>query len=287
MNGSSFVKIMAVSVALAGCSATGTITSGSDASPVASGASATKGSATAAAQGEVLRYTRAMKTPMALEIQALNGAVHASLSPSDAAEVRANKTVKSGNPASQRVVVSERPEATLVCVLYADEPDGACAPGHVHRGDHDDDDDVRIDFELRVPAGVVLRANTLNGDIEATSLQSEIRAHTLNGALQLSSTARIVGNTLNGNIVATALGPGEPDIIDLATNNGEIELRLADRASFDIDASTLSGQVTSDYPLPPVASAFGPSAVRGPVAGGGAALRMRTLNGNIQVRRVQ
>ena len=285
MNGSNFVKIMAVSVAMAGCSATGTITSGSDASPVATGAAQAKGSATG--EGEVLRYSRPMKSPMALEIQALNGAVRAALSSSDAAEVRANKTVKSGNPGSQRVVVSERPEATLVCVLYADETDDACAPGHVHRGDHDDDDDVRIDFELRVPVGVTLRANTLNGDVEAKSLQSEIRARTLNGALQLSSTGRIVGNTLNGNIVAVALGPGEPDSIDLATNNGEIELRLADRASFDIDASTLSGRVTSDYPLPPAASAFGPSTVRGPVAGGGAALRMRTLNGNIQVRRFQ
>ena len=291
MNSSTLMKIVAFSAVMTGCSTLGAgspAASDTSSTAHAPGVPARPATAAAAAEGEVLKYGRAMKSPMTLEVYGLNGHVRAALASADVAEVRATKRASRGDPASQRVVVKERPEGTVVCVLYADEADDACKPGRAQdRHDRRDDAEVRIDFELRVPPAIALRADTLNGDIEARELQSDVQAHTLNGVLRLATTGRITGNTLNGAIVATALGPGEPDPIELQTLNGKIEMRLADRSSFDVDASTMRGHVTSDFALPAAASGYGPSVVRGPVGGGGAALHMKTMNGDIEVKRVQ
>ena len=289
MKSSRYLGLLAVFAATAGCSAVGN-TSNSDSGAKTS--TSRSGPAAASVEGRVLDYGRPMKAPMSLVIQARSGRVAAVLSSSATAEVHATKTVADGDPASQRVVLRERADATVVCVLDATERDDACGAERErgHRRERDradgDSDHIRIDFEVEVPAGVALEASTLHGDLEARDLQSDVEASTSNGALRLATTGRIVASTLNGIIEATALGPGQADPIDLQSTNGRIDVRLADRSSFDIDASTQRGSVKSDFPLPKVGASFGPSVVRGTVGGGGAALRMRTDSGDIEVRRV-
>jgi len=81
----------------------------------------------------------------------------------------------------------------VICALSQGEPDSNCRPGddsvHSGKGGHDD---ARIDFEVRVPAGVPFTARTMNGKIEAKEMRGQVRVLTMNGDVEASTSGHLV-----------------------------------------------------------------------------------------------
>ncbi|WP_394837955.1 DUF4097 domain-containing protein [Pendulispora rubella] len=237
------------------------------------------------------QFEKAIIPPKSLEIKGINGNLKILGTTSGTAEVRGTKRANGkGDLASQRVVATEHSGGVVICTLFANQPDDDCKPGdagHIgHRGDEGKDDgDLAIDFEVRVPAGVSLNATTMNGNIDAKDLRSSLRVHTMNGNLDVATTGRLVAKTMNGRIVAP-LSSSLTVPVQLETMNGSIELRAPGDASFELSASTMSGHIQSDFPLPAPAGPPGiPESISAKIGRGGARVALKTMNGNINVKR--
>jgi DUF4097 and DUF4098 domain-containing protein YvlB len=136
---------------------------------------------------------------------------------------------------------------------------------------------------VRVPATVVaVEAYTMNGAITARSSAAELSLHTMNGPVDATGSAAITAETMNGAVVARATSKSP---VELSTKNGSVELVLPPDGSADVEASTVNGHVTSEFGPVPAPAIPRLQDVRLRVGSGGPRVSLKTLNGNVAVRR--
>jgi len=142
------------------------------------------------------------------------------------------------------------------------------------------------------------RASTGSGSIRATALAGSFVVSTGSGDVKLEQISRGAGkvetgsgsielrgvhgalrvHTGSGSITAEGDPTGD---WRLETGSGTIRLRLPAHASFDLDAHTGSGRVSSGLPI--TAQVMGHGELRGRVGQGGVRLDLRTGSGNIRI----
>lgn len=146
------------------------------------------------------------------------------------------------------------------------------------------DDDMRIDYVLKVPTVLDVDASTVNGRISTRGIEGETEATTVNGKIDLESTGvrELSATTVNGKVRArfTRGFSGAR----FKTVNGGVEAILPPSASFDVDLSQVNGDFDASFPLS-IHSGPGRRRVSGEVNGGAHRLRIVTVNGDIQLRR--
>jgi DUF4097 and DUF4098 domain-containing protein YvlB len=146
------------------------------------------------------------------------------------------------------------------------------------------DNDVKVEFEIEVPAGVVFVGRNVNGAVRATEMDSDVRAYTVNGGVTIDATGLVEAKTVNGSIRA-AMGRGSlDDDLSFETVNGGITLEIDGELNAEVRAGTVNGGISTDYPLT-VQGRFGPKSVRGVIGRGGRTLGLNTVNGSIEIRR--
>jgi hypothetical protein len=179
----------------------------------------------------------------------------------------------------------------------------------------------RANFTVEVPRGVVVRVSSGNGDLAVDGATADVHAASGNGDVRVGSGAMVVRastgngsvlvdgargpvNATSGNgrvVVSTASGP-----VNASTGNGRIEvamasLRAAEDMTFssgngdvtltlpagfgaELEASTGSGAIESDFPMQ-VQGRMSSRRMAGTIGGGGRRLRVTTGNGSIHLRR--
>lgn len=244
---------------------------------------AVAGPSLAAAQGE-FHWKGKIAPGKAIEIKGVNGDVSAVAGSGDV-EVTAVKHARRSDPEDVKIEVVPSEEGVTICAVYPTDGrrQNTCEPG-----DHDHmnvrDNDVRVDFTVRVPAGVRFRGSTVNGAVEAANLSSDVDATTVNGSIRISTTGYAEARTVNGSIVA-AIGRGTwSDALDFTTVNGGITLDLPADLSTEVRASTVNGRIVTDFPLT-VTGRLGPRRLNGTIGSGGRRLDLSTVNGTIRLRK--
>ena len=160
--------------------------------------------------------------------------------------------------------------------------DNECGPGekgHMHT----ENNDVRVDFTVRVPAGVRLIARTVNGGIRAEDLASPVEATTVNGGVRVSTSGYASAETVNGSIVAAFGSVKWPEPVAFTTVNGEIRLTLPAATGAEVRVETMNGSIESDFPIT-VTTKFSRRRLMGTIGKGGGRLDVETLNGDITLR---
>ncbi|HEX7136330.1 MAG TPA: DUF4097 family beta strand repeat-containing protein [Vicinamibacterales bacterium] len=244
-------------------------------------------SISAFAQGD-FQWRGALGQGQSVEIKGINGDVHAALSQSGQVEVTARRTARRSNPADVRIEVVSHSGGVTICAVYPSssgrEPN-TCEPDRGGHGNTRDNDTV-VHFEVRVPPGVGFVGRTVNGEVEADALQSDVQAHTVNGSVKLTTTGRATAATVNGSVNVTLGRADWPDGADFKTVNGGITLTLPSVFDADLRADTLNGSITSDFPIT-VTGTVSPRRLRGTVGAGGHSLTLSTVNGSIKLLRAQ
>ena len=154
--------------------------------------------------------------------------------------------------------------------------------------------DVNVDFQIRVPARVVLGSvTTVNGSVTIHDVSGSGSLAAVNGnVVMLRSAGPFSARTTNGNIsielvsldgAGASRASGAPRGIAAQTVNGSIALFLPADAGAELDARTQNGDFSSDLPLLAHTSSAG-RVVRGRVGGGGLPVSLRTVNGSIRLR---
>ncbi|HVF86894.1 MAG TPA: hypothetical protein VM866_04860, partial [Pyrinomonadaceae bacterium] len=107
-------------------------------------------------QSREFRWRGTIAAGRVVEIKGVNGNVRAEPSAGGEVEVAAEKTGRRSDPESVRVQVVEHADGVTICAVYpsshANQPN-TCAPGEGYRSSVRDND-VNVDFVVRVPAGV-------------------------------------------------------------------------------------------------------------------------------------
>jgi len=221
-----------------------------------------------------------------IEIKGVNGGIEAEgTGSSGAVEVTAIKKSRRSNPDEVEIQVVEHAGGVTICAVYpaVNGTPNECAPGSGGKMNVRDND-VNVNFKVRVPAGVRFVGRTVNGGIDAVSLPADAEAYTVNGGVSVKAGGTIRAETVNGGVEA---GFGRADWtgeIQLKTVNGGIEVQLPGDASAELRASTVNGDIQTDFPVT-VSGRFSKRRLSGTIGGGGRQLALETVNGGIEIRK--
>jgi hypothetical protein len=258
---------------------------------------------------EDFRWSGRIARGRVIEIAGLLGDVRAEYTSGDQVEVIGRRI---GDDADRvRIEVVEKADGDVtICTIYpvrersrrgGDDDghrdtrhngDGPCNNGRSGNLDVDQDE-ARIDFTVRVPAGVRLAARTVDGDIEAMGLRSPVDAASVSGRVRVSTTETARAATVSGDVDAT-FGETDGDDMAFASVSGNVVVRLAGDVGARVEAHTLSGDIQSDFDLRMRPSSdedhgglhieIGRQAT-GTIGRGGPELSLNTVSGNIRLLR--
>lgn len=223
---------------------------------------------------------------LSVEIKGVNGDISAEAASGSEVEVVANRKAARSDPNSVNLKVVEHPGGVTICAVYpSDDPDNpnTCEPGRGGRMSVRNND-VEVDFAVKVPAGVAFNGRTVNGEIKASSLGGNVTTHTVNGAIQISTSGYAEAKTVNGEISAKIGDANWPDSLEFKTVNGEIVLDLPATLNTEVKADTFNGEISTDFPLS-LLGKMSRKHLSGRIGSGGRELVLKTLNGSIKLRR--
>ena len=223
----------------------------------------------------------------------LNGEVRVERGTGDRVSVTAVKRWRRGNPEDVQIKAEKAGdgESLLVCALWG--PDARCDEDGYSSGNRrnggfwngNNDNDVSVEFTVRVPAGVRVDARTTNGDLSVTGATAEVIARTTNGDVRAETAGGpVTARTTNGNVTARMGDLGDARDLDFSTTNGSVIVEVPGSLGADIDMSTTNGRVSSDFPLT-VSGRIDPRRLRATIGNGARRLRLHTTNGNVELRR--
>jgi DUF4097 and DUF4098 domain-containing protein YvlB len=238
----------------------------------------------AAAGQEEFRWTGKVAAGQAIEIKGVNGGITATGSAGGDVEVTAVKKGRKSDPTEVKVEVVEHAGGVTICAVYpSDAAANECVPGKGGRMNVRDND-VNVEFRVKVPAGVRFVGRTVNGGIEASGLKADAEAETVNGGIELDSTGTARAQTVNGGITAR-IGRADWDgTLKLETVNGGIDVTMPEGLSADLRASTVNGDISTDFPLT-VKGKIARRKLEGTIGSGGRLLEMKTVNGGIELKK--
>lgn len=240
---------------------------------------------TAPAAAQDFRWSGALASGKTLEVRGVNGGIHAAPASGGEALVTAVKRARKSDPKDVEIKVVEHAGGVTICAVYPSRRSGrpnTCEPGGEGRNETRDND-VEVEFEVRVPAGVTFAGATVNGDVRAADLRGDAEVATVNGDVDVSAAGTARGTTVNGSITAR-LGRGDwTGNLKFTTVNGGITVTLPGGTGTELEASTVNGSIDSDFPIT-VQGRMSPRSMRGRIGGGGRMLNLSTVNGSIRIR---
>jgi hypothetical protein len=242
------------------------------------------GPALAAAGQEEFHWAGKVAAGDAVEIKGVNGGIVATGASAGDVEVTAVKKGRKSDPADVKVEVVEHAGGVTICAVYPSSgAPNECKPGEGGRMNVRDND-VNVEFRVKVPAGVRFVGRTVNGGIEATGISADAEARTVNGGVELDATGTASAETVNGGITARLGRADWSGTLALKTVNGGIHVVMPEGLSADVKASTVNGDIQTDFPLT-VTGRISRRKIEGTIGSGGRLLEMETVNGGIELRK--
>ena len=220
-----------------------------------------------------------------LEIRGVNGSIHAEGTSGGTASLTAHKTGNASDPVSVSVKVVPYDGGVVICAVYPDADSSqpnTCNPPGMDNYLSASNNDVQVEFTVKVPQGVLFTAHTLHGDVQATSLTAQVDVRTLIGDITISTSRSAQASTLHGSIgaiIGTTLWTG---VQSFDAGLGNLDLQIPADANTDVRATAFRGAIVSDFPLAVTSSWEGISTMAsGTLGAGGRLLKLSTFNGNI------
>jgi len=227
-----------------------------------------------------------------VHVRNVNGDVRVERASGGRVSVTATKRWRRGNPSRVRVVQQAASDGrgVVICALYDRGDGGRCDEREYRSGKGGDwwngrNDDVSVDFVVRVPPGVRVDLATTNGSVDVRGAGSEVVAHTTNGNVRAESEGGpVVARTTNGNVTARMAALGDARDLDFATTNGSVVVEMPDDLGAEVSMSTTNGSVSTEFPAT-VQGRLSPRRLTLTLGDGSRRVRMHTTNGNVELRR--
>lgn len=149
---------------------------------------------------------------------------------------------------------------------------------------------VTVNYDLRIPEGCDLDADSVNGEVDALGLYDDVALKSVNGSIVIAEHAGAINaETVNGAISIDIAKPLRGGKIIVSTVNGAIDLSLPEGSEGDVHAETLNGSIRTDFDLEVSRRMVG-SELDGRLGRrgeGGAHVSIESMNGAIRVNRLE
>ena len=275
--------------------------------------------AVAAAQERDRDFTFRERVPAGawLRVHTLHGDVRVTEGSGDRVEVIGRKN---GEDAAELRISTLRSGADVtICAIWEG---GQCDAEGIHssrkwshRGE------ASVDFEVRLPRGVKIRALSGNGEVMVSGATAEVHASSGNGTVSVASSGgpvsassgngdvdvseaggEVTARSGNGDVrVTTSNGPvsaytgngsidarmsslGGTADMSFRTGNGDITLLLPANFEGEIDARLPNGRLESDFPLR-VEGRLDPRRLRATIGRGGRRITIMSGSGGAEIRK--
>ena len=229
-----------------------------------------------------------------LEVKGIVGNIHAVFTNGTEAEVVAVKRGEEDDFHQVAIEIAETGSRVVICAVYGtwNHGEGRCHPDHENRGDDDEgrnrnvDTDVKVDYEVRLPAGVEFEGVVVSGDVRAEELRSDVSLTTVDGDVFVSTTERAWAKTVSGDM-EIEMGDFGGEDLDFSTVSGDITLWVPADFSADVDFNSLSGDFETDFQMSVTRekSKWIGSSIEGTIGGGGRDLSLSTVSGDVNLLR--
>jgi Putative adhesin len=239
-------------------------------------------------QGPEFHWQGKLKANQVVEIKNINGDIDAKSTSGDEVQVRAEK---SGPQADQiKIEVVPSSEGVTICAVYPSSFFGGSSSGKCDSGNHWNSSNVhgertKVHFTVLVPKNVRFSGMNVNGGINAEDMTREVRANTVNGSVQVSTSSWAEVNTVNGSVHASMGDAAWNGTLKIASVNGAIELRMPDDLNCNVSFKSVNGNMSSDFPLTISNNWPVGHSAKGQIGSGGRELVIETVNGGVQLRK--
>jgi DUF4097 and DUF4098 domain-containing protein YvlB len=152
------------------------------------------------------------------------------------------------------------------------------------------DCDATVDFEVQVPAGVAYRYDkivSMSGNVEVSNVTGRISVKSMSGDVRVRDVSGTVEATaMSGNIhaeIARLEGDGS---LEFTSMSGDVEVRLPGSLDADVQMNTLSGAISTDFPIQIEEKKYGPGqSAKGTLGSGSRSVRIKSLSGDARLLR--
>lgn len=128
--------------------------------------------------------------------------------------------------------------------------------------------------------------NCVSGDVMAANISGDVEAETVSGSVKMMGISKadvVKGKALSGSVIYD--GEINPNgRYTLESHSGGVEMRIPSGSAFDFEASTFSGDITTEFEI--VASGkLSKKKIKGSVNGGGADVTLKSFSGDIYLKK--
>lgn len=220
-----------------------------------------------------------------LRIRNVIGEVHVRAASGDRVEVVATKSWRRGDPSLVRIESRKSSDGSILVCAYWTENATCDEDGYRSHGDNNRrNNDVAVDFEVRLPKGVNVGAWSVNGEVSVEGATAEVQAGSVNGQVDATSTGGPVqARSVNGTVHARMGKAGTGDL-DFGTVNGSVIAEFDEDIDAQVELSTVNGRFQTDWPVT-ITGRVDPRHLRATIGKGGRRIRMSTVNGNVELRK--
>jgi hypothetical protein len=228
---------------------------------------------------EVFEKAFSMQGVSRVSIENVNGEIQAQAWDRDYLKVRAVKNGRAGSEALKQTEIRVRKVADEIRIETV-SPKRRRLFGFLDFGNHN----IRVDYELWVPAVAETKLETCNGRVEATGFGAPLACDSVNGSIELKDlSGPVKATTVNGSLRLAYRSQAKKT--HLETVNGSIEVSFDKGSSVRYDLETINGRIEAepDFGLA-VEGKYGPKEAKGSYNGGSEPLHCETVNGSIRLK---
>jgi len=223
-----------------------------------------------------------------IRVRNLNGAILVEPGSGDRVEVTGTKQWRRGDPETVHFEVQKfgpGGESVVICALWGTRSSCDENSYESHGDKSTRNNDVSVEFRVKVPRGVRVGVYTINGGVTVDGATNEVEANTVNGSVEAATTGGpINATTVNGSVrVRIGRFTGDDDM-SFSTVNGSVTAEFGGDIDADVDLGTVNGRFFTDYPVT-VSGRLDPRHLKARIGRGGPRIKLSTVNGNVELRK--
>ena len=144
---------------------------------------------------------------------------------------------------------------------------------------------AEVRYKIKVPAGASLdKIEVVNSGVHVSGVHGSITLEGVNGSFAAEDVAGVGWfKTVNGSISVKYSKLTTGSAVTIASVNGDCKLTLPSDAVFRLEAGNLNGHINCAFPITLEKSSS--HDLRGTVGGGGAVVKLESVNGALSVAR--
>lgn len=126
------------------------------------------------------------------------------------------------------------------------------------------------------------------GDVMVSNVKGEVAVKNCQGIQLKNISGPLVLSTISGDIDIVFASLSKDRSVSIASISGEIDVKVPATAGMDIELSTVSGNIYSDFDFPAddkKMKRIGGNSVKTQLNGGGASIKLSNVSGNIYLRK--